>query len=962
MTRESDPEKTDGLYQLDEQRRKLLKLGALALPASSVLTASPKKSKAADADSASFVAEQGDQQYEVTALSNGESIEEFYDYHSAEAHTTTDIEQDDVSHLFFWDGPNGLSFVIIHDRRSDNEGGEVALDFSGLPDQGSWVVRDDNPGNDNWYNDRVEWFWNGTRTDGGAFRGGLDSDPEITIDPSFSSGISEWQLLSGDANDPDRTQLDMKKPLTIRTDASQPEILPDTFEIFPYPVKVGEQPQVSTDVEFADEVRLKASYIDGSGDEKNITRNMINLEGNTWETEKALPSISEPGTRVDLTIEANNTVGNSKLSTFDNEYTKSSEREKALGYYIFQKVKDVAVIVGIFSDKTALGGDFDKPSDIKKWEKARLFDINHYFGSALGSMGEVGFSLEFRDNNLSLYDVGKNKSSYSDNGEEFLDDLKQTSGVSVSDYDFWVGTHPGTQVKGESAFEKSGEVYASAIQFRGTTSSGGTVVLDRAFGVWLHEFGHLLDMEHIYKDGNVDWRSVMASGDKNGPLSPLKSNLIPPAPFTSISKTGLPRGSSNIDWLGRSIINLDSNQKETIQVDSLYDYQAGDAVPMVSVDNLQDTRTRFILETRPDINNPSKNNPDSSAIIYREEEYAINIPGDDLLQEINVVDDLFDPGATVIEKTGLSSPVEVEFTLSSKRDGKSPQATLAVEAGGGKSNTITTSIRTTSGLPSIASDFLKSNPGFTIPDIDLKARDDSGNMVGLDEESGEFLNEIPDARASGDRRKGLEWISVPEDAEVEFFVSSEDTGRFAEQTGISKEKLVQRYEISTTIYGEDPQLISEDEGLSVSGTVVEISENTIAPGEEKTGSIPAKVDFDPDTLNQNTGAKWVTTYINIPSQEVSVEDIDLSTVTLNGTIEAVTDNKYGFVKNPTKDEDNDGETEFIAKFQREEVSDTLETGNNVRVTLTGSTNSGVLFTGSDRIKVIGNQNSGKGKK
>lgn len=37
MTRESDPEKTDGLYQLDQQRRTLLKLAVIGIPASSAI-------------------------------------------------------------------------------------------------------------------------------------------------------------------------------------------------------------------------------------------------------------------------------------------------------------------------------------------------------------------------------------------------------------------------------------------------------------------------------------------------------------------------------------------------------------------------------------------------------------------------------------------------------------------------------------------------------------------------------------------------------------------------------------------------------------------------------------------------------------------------------------------------------------------------------------------------------------
>lgn len=38
----------------------------------------------------------------------------------------------------------------------------------------------------------------------------------VTISPSFSYGISSWEVLSGDAENPSRTELDLTKPITIR--------------------------------------------------------------------------------------------------------------------------------------------------------------------------------------------------------------------------------------------------------------------------------------------------------------------------------------------------------------------------------------------------------------------------------------------------------------------------------------------------------------------------------------------------------------------------------------------------------------------------------------------------------------------------------------------------------------------------------------------------------------------------
>lgn len=174
--------------------------------------------------------EQGDSSVEVTPLSTGETIEEFYDYYNARSHTSTNIEQSDASLLFFWEGPNGLSLVVLHDKGNDGSGGACTFEFSGLPtDQGRWIVPDDSNDFDSDTDTSPDWKWADTKTDGGVFRGGLDEDFEISINPRFNEDavetpltpgeITDWQLLSGNASSPDRITLNMSEPLTIHTGA-----------------------------------------------------------------------------------------------------------------------------------------------------------------------------------------------------------------------------------------------------------------------------------------------------------------------------------------------------------------------------------------------------------------------------------------------------------------------------------------------------------------------------------------------------------------------------------------------------------------------------------------------------------------------------------------------------------------------------------------------------------------------
>ena len=76
--------------------------------------------------------------------------------------------------------------------------------------------------------DEIAWFWTTGRTDGGALRGlavdGLELEIEVALDEeaeldtgSYEREITTWTLLSGDREDPDRTELDPEETLVLRT-------------------------------------------------------------------------------------------------------------------------------------------------------------------------------------------------------------------------------------------------------------------------------------------------------------------------------------------------------------------------------------------------------------------------------------------------------------------------------------------------------------------------------------------------------------------------------------------------------------------------------------------------------------------------------------------------------------------------------------------------------------------------
>ena len=129
---------------------------------------------------------------------------------------------------------------------------------------------------------------------------------------------------------------------------------------------------------------------------------------------------------------------------------------------------------------------------------------------------------------------------------------------------------------------------------------------------------------------------------------------------------------------------------------------------------------------------------------------------------------------------------------------------------------------------------------------------------------------------------------------------------------------------------------------------VNTGDDTFASNEMSFGVVPedvnAEVTVTPETLNKGSEGKWVTGYIALPEHDV--KDINISTVELNG-VSAVDDPSYGFVADPEITDDG----ELMVKFPRDDVADTLETGDNVTVTVTGSVGD-ATFTAEDTIRVI----------
>ncbi|MDS0259111.1 DNA polymerase V family protein [Haloarcula sp. S1CR25-12] len=115
----------------------------------------------------------------------------------------------------------------MDDEESTDEGtpmdDEESTEDEGTPADGEEATDDADE-----RTDEIDWWWTEGRTDGGALRGLAMDDLALEIEMAFNEAaalyedpdhgeITTWTLLSGDTDDPERTELDPEETLTLRT-------------------------------------------------------------------------------------------------------------------------------------------------------------------------------------------------------------------------------------------------------------------------------------------------------------------------------------------------------------------------------------------------------------------------------------------------------------------------------------------------------------------------------------------------------------------------------------------------------------------------------------------------------------------------------------------------------------------------------------------------------------------------
>lgn len=164
------------------------------------------------------------------------------------------------------------------------------------------------------------------------------------------------------------------------------------------------------------------------------------------------------------------------------------------------------------------------------------------------------------------------------------------------------------------------------------------------------------------------------------------------------------------------------------------------------------------------------------------------------------------------------------------------------------------------------------------------------------------------------------------------------------------QRVVKTSDGQTTIYIYDQQgnLIAEaDAEGNINQEYIWLEGRLLAAVKSGKIQIEATVDIDPDTLNLNSNGNWITAYIGLP-QGYDVTEIDPATITLNKSVLAE--------RVQVGDEDGDGIPDLMVKFDRAQVSDILQPGDEVEIVVEGEADT-FLISGTDTIRVIG-----KGKK
>jgi len=646
-----------------------------------------------------------------------------------------------------------------------------------------------------------------------------------------------------------------------------PAIIPNldrtSLQISPFPVSVGNAPTVSVNATGATDVFVNAT---ANGQEGSIR--MQNVEDNRWEANLSrldTPDMDglERGSKVELSIVACNegctsdtkvilnrtdqTFPDSELPTSNegsrNEY--EVERKRPLHYFVFEEVVDVPVILVDFAGENPSDHGFEDRQSVTNWERSREYDINSFLGSDRGAMGSLGVDLIYYDNGREFYKVN----SRSDYDRKTI--VERVGSIPTGNPDFgkrhaltadgknaattdgtniereYIVTHPGEPLVKRAGVINGNSTLAEEYLLPGDGERIYVSMNDpHHYGVWIHEISHLkFGLIDLYPNsdevkGGV-YNGVMSVNSEYGtPNNVTNDDASLPSPYSVLSRTKYGSGgiASNNDqnrpWVDTTETNLSvsNNRTATVTIERINRTNIGDTAAIINTgEQGPDGTVKYAFEL---------DSTSTKTEGYRLAERNGN------LKRVNEISAGITDGARDYVSNGVFAEFDVEYTQSSGET----RADIYTELTSPDSNRKVVSIDGVSFHD--FSEILGTQSSYTAPDADLRAVDNQGRVTGVTED-GEFVNEIPGARASGDRVQGPEWISIPSDADVEFEVSTADTQQFVNETNVSTENATISYTTEITEVGENPQLVTENGSVTVTNTTSTTTNQSVEPGETK---------------------------------------------------------------------------------------------------------------------------------
>lgn len=1022
--------------------------------------------------------------YEVTPLSYDDlTVEEFYDNYDAQSHTPTGLERSDVSQLFLYEDPDGtLSLVVLHDKPNDGSGGAVTFQFAGLPtDEGRWIVPDDGHDFDSDTDTSPDWAWNRYKTDGGVFQGGFDDGVDVTIDPAFNEAassdpftpgeITTWQVLSGDAENPNRFALDMIKPVTIRSGGDPTPASVADVTLPPTAVETGEEPSFAVTVDpgshSPDDVGVEAiAELSRRGDHVGSATASVTstrTDDGLVRFEASIPSAS-------LFTSSPEGVG------FETAIRVLADGQEVASFdartFAFQEVDRVAAVAAHASDTTPSRSG----RDLFEFVRRRAEFVNEHYASGLGNMGAKGFDVELLNERHSdtgplvteWHELPKQKSEYEtqdpddlpdENVREFVRESLQafnpSGGVDVADYDTGMVINPEqlslANWQGSILPTARFEIPEIGLDIRTPTELPGIDIApyDLADGeqidaiyatidddAWSHEFGHAMGpglevgFPEMYKMtnsfnnfGNIGNWGVMGGGTHNDVVSAFVRGFVGDQWYDIDNwigwNTDLHVKDDVTMALEKPLSEFELGDDAQLLLSAYFEFAVvievdypdlGELDPGIDVD-IREADPQFgiyVLENRE--GKPSgivdlahdelvtappttKDGTDyqKGVALYRFDilhfdEFDVDL-GDVLDPEVNVeigTDSLqldFLPENPAADPATEDDPTKIslssghrtyedrvsgsKFELTKTRYQGGPEVTVKreveelVDVNGELISDVVTFV--VDRLDEFEDRLREAFSGVTsggarIPKFDVYAETPDGRRAGTDPETGEVVEEIEGARVV----QTMTWtvVSVPASSDVTFEVSDARLRSFLESAGVEVPEPV-AYD-RTVILDNDPEIVERDGTAYIDGRTVQRGPAAVGDdGQPALQSVP--VDVDPARINAKSNGQFVTAFVGVGS--LDPEKLLLESVALE-QVSAVTDEQYGFVKNPPT-RTRDGETFVMVKFPRDRVVEQLGTGTHEvqlsglveNVTVYGTTEATVFESGNGN---DGNGNGGNG--